>query len=141
QQLLNVVKLYRQNSSLLPTVQEQIDKTDLDFLIEDLPKTIGLMKVGTERVCEIVLSLRNFSHTDEAELRAVDIHEGLDSTLLILGHRLKNNSERPAIEIVKEYGTLPLLECYSTQLNQVFMNLFSKSIDALEENFKIIQQK
>ncbi|MEH1943824.1 MAG: GAF domain-containing protein [Nostoc sp.] len=141
QELLKVVKLYRQNSSILPTVQEQIDKTDLDFLIEDLPKTLESMKVGTERICEIVLSLRNFSRTDEAELKPVDIHEGLDSTLLILGHRLKNNNERPAIEIVKDYGTLSLLQCYPAQLNQVFMNLLSNSIDALEEKFKTIQQR
>ncbi|MCC5610341.1 GAF domain-containing protein [Nostoc sp. CHAB 5834] len=141
QELLNVVKIYRQNSSILPTVQEQIDKTDLDFLIEDLPKTLESMKVGTERICEIVLSLRNFSRTDEAELKPVDIHEGLDSTLLILGHRLKNNNERPTIEIVKEYANLRLLECYPAQLNQVFMNLLSNSIDALEEKFKTIQQR
>ncbi|MEH1911102.1 GAF domain-containing sensor histidine kinase [Nostoc sp.] len=140
QELLNVVELYRQNSSLLPTVQQQIDKTDLDFLMEDLPKTLESMKVGTERICEIVLSLRNFSRTDEVELKPVDIHEGLDSTLLILGHRLKNNKKRPAIEIVKEYGSLPLLECYPAQLNQVFMNLLSNSIDALEEKFKTIQE-
>ncbi|MEH2164354.1 MAG: GAF domain-containing protein [Nostoc sp.] len=141
QELLNVVNLYRQNSSLLPSVQDQIDKTDLDFLIEDLPKTLESMKVGTERICDIVLSLRNFSRTDEAEFKAVDIHEGLDSTLLILGHRLKNNNERPAIEIVKEYANLNLLECYPAQLNQVFMNLISNSIDALEEKFQTIQQR
>ncbi|WP_292861215.1 GAF domain-containing protein [Nostoc sp. LPT] len=141
QELLKVVKLYRQNSSILPTVQEQIDKSDLDFLIEDLPKTLESMKVGTERICDIVLSLRNFSRTDEAELKPVDIHEGLDSTLLILGHRLKNNNERPAIEIIKQYDNLPLLECYPAQLNQVFMNLLSNSIDALEEKFNTIQQK
>ncbi|MEH2320760.1 GAF domain-containing sensor histidine kinase [Nostoc sp.] len=141
QELLNVVKLYRQNSSLLPTVQQQIDKTDLEFLIEDLPKTLESMKVGTERICEIVLSLRNFSRTDEAELKPVDIHEGLDSTLLILGHRLKNNNQRPALEIVKEYANLPLIECYPAQLNQVFMNLLSNSIDALEEKFKTFQEK
>ncbi|MEH2293502.1 GAF domain-containing sensor histidine kinase [Nostoc sp.] len=141
QELLNVVKLYRQNSSLLPTVQQQIDKTDLEFLIEDLPKTLESMKVGTERICEIVLSLRNFSRTDEAELKPVDIHEGLDSTLLILGHRLKNNNQRPSLEIVKEYANLPLIECYPAQLNQVFMNLLSNSIDALEEKFKTIQEK
>ncbi|MFN6465154.1 MAG: GAF domain-containing protein [Nostoc sp. DedVER02] len=141
QELLNVVELYRQNSSLLPSVQDKIDKTDLDFIIEDLPKTLESMKIGTERICDIVLSLRNFSRTDEGELKAVDIHEGLDSTLLILGHRLKNNNERPAIEIVKEYANLTLLECYPAQLNQVFMNLLSNSIDALEEKFKTIQQK
>ncbi|NEU78580.1 GAF domain-containing protein [Nostoc sp. UIC 10630] len=141
QELLNAVKIYRQNSSLPPTVQEKIDNNDLDFIIEDLPKTLDSMKIGTERIHDIVLSLRNFSRTDEAELKAVDIHEGLDSTLLILGHRLKNNNERPAIEIVKEYATLPLLECYPSQLNQVFMNLLSNSIDALEEKFKAIQQR
>ncbi|WP_375479448.1 GAF domain-containing protein [uncultured Nostoc sp.] len=141
EELLKVVKLYRQNSSILPTVQEQIDKSDLDFLIEDLPKTLESMKVGTERICDIVLSLRNFSRTDEAELKPVDIHEGLDSTLLILGHRLKNNNDCPAIEIVKQYDSLPLLECYPAQLNQVFMNLLSNSIDALEEKFNTIQQR
>ncbi|MBD2516970.1 GAF domain-containing protein [Nostoc sp. FACHB-973] len=137
QELLDVVKIYRQ----IPDVQKKIDKTDLDFIIEDLPKTVDSMQVGAERIHEIVLSLRNFSRTDEAELRAVDVHEGLDSTLLILGHRLKNSSDRPAIEVIKEYSTLPLLECYPAQLNQVFMNLLSNSVDALEEKFKVIQQK
>ena len=141
EELLKVVKLYRQNSSILPTIQGQIDKSDLDFIIEDLPKTLESMKVGTERICDIVLSLRNFSRTDEAELKPVDIHEGLDSTLLILGHRLKNNNDRPAIEIIKQYDNLPLLECYPAQLNQVFMNLLSNSIDALEEKFNTIQQR
>ncbi|MBD2509927.1 GAF domain-containing protein [Nostoc muscorum FACHB-395] len=141
QELLNTVEIYRQNSSLPPSVQEKIDNNNLDFIIEDLPKTLDSMKIGTERIHDIVLSLRNFSRTDEAELKAVDIHEGLDSTLLILGHRLKNNNQRPAIEIVKEYATLPLLECYPSQLNQVFMNLLSNSIDALEEKFKVIQQR
>ncbi|MFN6539118.1 MAG: GAF domain-containing protein [Nostoc sp. EkiNYC01] len=137
QELLDVVKLYRE----IPDVQKKIDKTDLDFIIEDLPKTVDSMQVGAERIHEIVLSLRNFSRTDEAELRAVDVHEGLDSTLLILGHRLKNSSDRPAIEVIKEYSTLPLLECYPAQLNQVFMNLLSNGVDALEEKFKVIQQK
>ncbi|MEH2055193.1 MAG: GAF domain-containing protein [Nostoc sp.] len=141
QQLLNVVKHYRQNSSLLPTLQEKIENVDLEFIIEDLPKTLESMKVGTQRIRQIVLSLRNFSRTDEAELKLVDIHEGLDSTLLILGHRLKNNNERPPIEIIKQYSTLPLLECYPAQLNQVFMNLLSNSIDALEEKFNFIQDK
>ncbi|MGV0103015.1 GAF domain-containing protein [Nostoc sp. DSM 114160] len=141
QELLKVVNLYRQHSSILPTIQEQINKSDLDFIIEDLPKTLESMKVGTERICDIVLSLRNFSRTDEAELKPVDIHEGLDSTLLILGHRLKNNNDRPAIEIIKQYNSLPLLECYPAQLNQVFMNLLSNSIDALEEKFNTIQQR
>lgn len=140
-ELLSVVKLYRQNDSRFPDLQKQIDKTDVDFIIEDLPKTIDSMKLGTERICQIVLSLRNFSRTDEAELKKVDLHEGLDSTLLILEHRLKNNGDRATIEIIKEYGDMPLVECYPAQLNQVFMNLISNSIDALEEKFKAIQQQ
>ena len=139
-ELLNVVRIFRQNDSP-PDIKSQIDNTDLDFIIEDLPKIFESMKIGTERISEIVLSLRNFSRTDEAELKSVDIHEGLDSTLLILGHRLKNNSERSAIEIIKEYGAIPLIECYPAQLNQVFMNLLSNSIDALEEKFKIRHEK
>ncbi|WP_339381820.1 GAF domain-containing sensor histidine kinase [Dendronalium phyllosphericum] len=140
-ELLNVINIYRQNDSLFPDIKKQIDKTDLNFILEDLPKTLDSMKIGTERISQIVLSLRNFSRTDEAELKPVDIHEGLDSTLLILGHRLKNNNERPAIEIVKEYGDVPLIECYPAQLNQVFMNLLSNSVDALEDKFKTIHQK
>ncbi len=139
-ELLNVVIIFRQNDSLAD-IKRQIDNTDLDFLIEDLPKTFESMNIGTERISQIVLSLRNFSRTDEAELKPVDVHEGLDSTLLILGHRLKHNSEHPAIEIIKEYSAIPLLECYPAQLNQVFMNLLSNSIDALEEKFKIMQKK
>ncbi|OUL29850.1 ATPase [Nostoc sp. T09] len=141
QELLKVVKLYRQNDALFPDIQKQINKTELDFIIKDLPKTIESMNVGTERIHQIVLSLRNFSRTDEAELKAVDIHEGLDSTLLILGHRFKNNRERPAIEIVKEYAALPLVECYPAQLNQVVMNILSNSVDALEEKYKTVQEK
>ncbi|WP_341524701.1 GAF domain-containing protein [Nostoc sp. UHCC 0302] len=141
QELLNILKIYRQNDFLSPSIKEKIDKSDLDFIIEDLPKTLESMKIGTERISQIVLSLRNFSRTDEAELKPIDIHEGLDSTLLILGHRLKSSGERSAIEIVKDYATLPLLECYPAQLNQVFMNLLSNSIDALEQKFITIQEK
>ncbi|BAY07271.1 GAF domain-containing sensor histidine kinase [Calothrix sp. NIES-2098] len=141
QELLKVVKLYRENDALFPDIQKQINKAELDFIIKDLPKTIESMNVGTERIHQIVLSLRNFSRTDEAELKAVDIHEGLDSTLLILGHRFKNNRERPAIEIVKEYGDLPLVECYPAQLNQVLMNILSNSVDALDDKYRILQEK
>ncbi|MCC5636622.1 GAF domain-containing protein [Nostoc sp. CHAB 5844] len=141
QELLTVLQIYRQHNSLLPDIQQKIDHSNLEFIIEDLPKTLDSMKVGAERIRQIVLSLRNFSRTDEADLKSVDIHEGLDSTLLILGHRLKENNARPVIEVVKEYGTIPLVECYPAQLNQVFMNLMSNSIDALEEKFKVIWNK
>lgn len=109
-------------------IVEQADAIDLEFLREDFPKTLSSLQVGTDRIRQIVLSLRNFSRLDQAEFKAVDIHEGIDNTLLILQHRLSSEST-----VIKEYGTLPLIECYAGQLNQVFMNLLSNAIDALEE--------
>lgn len=106
---------------------------DLRFLNEDLPKLLRSMKVGAERIRQIVLSLRNFSRHDEAEIKPVDIHQGIDSTLLILQSRLKAAGRHKAIEVVKEYGNLPMVECYAGQLNQVFMNILSNAIDALED--------
>ncbi|MGF1522014.1 MAG: sensor histidine kinase [Leptolyngbyaceae cyanobacterium] len=91
------------------------------------------MRVGTDRIQQIVLSLRNFSRVDEAEFKEVDIHEGIDSTLLILQHRLKAKSNSPAIKLVKDYGNLPLVQCYPGPLNQVWMNILSNAIDALDE--------
>jgi urea transport system substrate-binding protein len=91
------------------------------------------MEIGAERIRHLVLSLRNFSRRDQFEMQPVDIHEGIESTLLILHHRLKATSERPAIKVIKEYGELPPVECYPDQLNQVFMNLVGNAIDALEE--------
>ena len=91
------------------------------------------MGIGTTRIRDIVKSLRNFSRLDEAEFKIVDLHEGIDGTLMILNHRLKPQADRPAIEIIKEYAQLPLVECYPGQLNQVFMNLLSNAIDAIEE--------
>ncbi|MBR8838581.1 MAG: GAF domain-containing protein [Stigonema ocellatum SAG 48.90 = DSM 106950] len=106
---------------------------DLDFIAEDLPKTLSSMKIGTERISQIVLSLRNFSRLDQAAIKSVDIHEGLDSTLLILQHRLKNKLNSPDIQVVKEYGNLPIVECYPGLLNQVFMNILTNAIDAIEQ--------
>jgi signal transduction histidine kinase len=91
------------------------------------------MKMGADRIRQIVLSLRNFSRLDEAEMKVVDIHEGIDNTLLILQHRLKPTATSPGIQLQREYGHLPLVECYPGQLNQVFMNILSNAIDALEE--------
>jgi two-component system, NtrC family, sensor kinase len=128
-QLLQLLDIYEQGGDPEPFAE----LIDLVFLKEDLPKTIGSMQMGTERIREIVNSLRNFSRLDEAEHKIVDIHEGLDSTLLILGHRLKSVGERTEIKVTKLYGDLPPIECYAGQLNQVFMNLISNAIDALEE--------
>lgn len=131
--LMELVELYQQQCPPNPAIQALQDEIDLEFLIEDLPRVLSSMKVGTERIRQLVLSLRNFSRLDEAESKLADIHDGLDSTLLILQHRLKARTDRLGIQVVKEYGQLPLVECYPAQLNQVFMNLLSNAIDALEE--------
>lgn len=99
----------------------------------DLPNLLNSMGIGTKRITEIVRSLRNFSRLDESEVKAVNIHEGIDSTLMILEHRFKGTPERPAIEVIKKYANLPLVECYTGQLNQVLMNILANAIDALEE--------
>lgn len=112
-----------------------LDEYDVEFIQQDLNKLLTSMQVGTDRIKEIVLSLRNFSRLDESESKSVDLHQGLDSTLLILQSRLKGNSRRPTIEVVKEYGSLPAISCYPGPLNQVFMNLLANAIDALDEKF------
>ncbi|MEH1798902.1 MAG: ATP-binding protein [Nostoc sp.] len=135
QNLLAFVQLYQQyNPNPAAEIQTLAEDIDLEFLQEDLPKMLSSMKVGTERIRQIVLSLRNFSRIDEAEFKSVDIHEGIDSTLMILQHRLKAKQEQPEIEVIKDYGAVPLVECYAGQLNQVFMNILVNAIDALEEN-------
>ncbi|AFZ25995.1 histidine kinase with GAF domain [Cylindrospermum stagnale PCC 7417] len=116
-----------------PDLQLELDNIDLEFIIQDLPKLLNSMKVGTDRIVEIVQSLKNFSRHDEAQMKAVKIHDGIDGTLMILQHRLKAAIHRPEIEIVKDYAKLPLIECYPGQLNQVFMNILANAIDALEE--------
>lgn len=135
QDLLALMQLYQQhNTHPAAEIQTVAEDIDLEFLQEDLPKMLSSMKVGTDRIRQIVLSLRNFSRIDEAEFKSVDIHEGMDSTLMILQHRLKAKPEQPEIEVIKDYGTVPLVECYAGQLNQVFMNILVNAIDALEEN-------
>lgn len=133
QDLLYLLNLYAEHyPEPVAEIAEQLESIDPDFIAEDFPKLLASMKEGAERICEIVLSLRNFSRLDEAECKRVDIHEGIDNTLLILQHRLKQKSGRSEIQVIKEYGQLPRVECYPGQLNQVFMNLLSNAIDALE---------
>ncbi|MCL1470776.1 CHASE domain-containing protein [Argonema antarcticum] len=134
--LLQLVRLYQQhypNPDL--EIQQHTEDTDINFLVEDLPNMLSSMKIGAERIRQIVLSLRNFSRLDEAEMKQVDIHEGIDNTLLILQNRLKSKQDCSAIEVIKEYGNLPLVECYAGQLNQVFMNIIANAIDSLESRF------
>ena len=129
QDLLKLVRLYQQQySNPTAVIQDQTEAIDLDFLVEDLPKTLSSMEMGAERMRQLVLSLRNFSRVDEAEVKLVNLHEGIESTLLILNHQLKQR-----IEVVKQYGDLPLVECYPAQLNQVFMNILQNAIDALQD--------
>lgn len=132
--LLGLVQLYQNHyPDPAPEIQAEAEDIDMEFIQTDLPKVIDSMKVGTDRIRQIVLSLRNFSRMDEADFKAVDIHEGIDSTLLILQHRLKDKAERSGIQVIRDYANLPLIECYPGQINQVFMNILANAIDALEE--------
>jgi signal transduction histidine kinase len=132
----NLLKLLRYYQAFYPEPNSEIqtwtEEIDLDYLLTDLPKVLNSMKVGSDRVKQIVSSLRNFSRMDEAELKPVDIHEGIESTLVILNHRLKAQPSHPKIDVVRTYGALPIVTCFANQLNQVFMNLLSNAIDALE---------
>jgi signal transduction histidine kinase len=132
--ILELIELYQQEfPEPGDDIQEKLEDMDLDFVKEDLPKILSSMKMGATRIREIVLSLRNFSRLDEAEMKDVDIHEGIESTLLILQNRLKSKPNRTGIEILKNYNQLPKVECYPGQLNQTFMNIINNAIDVLEE--------
>ncbi|MEQ9359744.1 ATP-binding protein [Coleofasciculus chthonoplastes] len=125
--ILKLLHLYQQHYPYPSAeIQTQLNDIDLQFIREDLPKIMNSMQVGSERIRQIILSLRNFSRLDEAEMKQVDIHEGMDNTLLILNSRLTQD-----IEVIKQYGQIPLMECYPAQLNQVFMNIISNAIDEL----------
>ena len=129
-----LIDLYQQE---YPTpsaaIQDEIEAIDLDYVREDLPKLIGSMQLGVDRICSISTSLRTFSRADKDYKVPFNIHEGIDSTILILKHRLKASESRPAIEVDTSYGNIPILECFPGQLNQVFMNILANAIDSLEE--------
>ncbi|MBD2595914.1 two-component sensor histidine kinase [Nostoc sp. MBR 210] len=135
QQLIDLINLYQQEySGNNFSINTALTEIDIEFVLDDLPKILSSMEVGADRICEIVLTLRNFSRLDEADMKPVDIHEGIDSTLLILQHNLKGKTGQQEIKIIKEFcDNSPLVECYAGGLNQVFMNLLSNAIDALRE--------
>lgn len=136
QDLLELIALYRKTyPQPTPEIAAKIDDIDLDFLESDLVNLLSSMKLGTQRICGIVKSLRTFSRLDEAELKAVDLHDGLDSALIILGHRLKPQGDRPAIEVVRHYESLPNVMCYSGNINQVFLNILANAIDAIDDRY------
>jgi signal transduction histidine kinase len=133
QDLLELVNLYREHyPNPVSVIQEYAETIDLDFVMDDLPKLLQSMKVGAERIRDIVASLRTFSRIDQGEMKQVNIHEGLDTTLQILQHRLKEKPGRPAIEVIKNYGRITSVECFSGQINQVIMNILANAIDALD---------
>lgn len=134
--LINLFQLYQQyypNPEV--EIEQKIDEIDIDFLMQDFPKIISSMHKGTKRLAEMIYSLRHFSRRDDSVVQPINIHEGIDSTLLILQYRLKANSERCEIQVIKDYGTVPPVECFPGPLNQVFMNLLANAIDAIEESF------
>jgi signal transduction histidine kinase len=138
QDLLKLIELYQQQYTNPPAeIEDKIEHIDLEFLQEDLPNLFNSMEIGAERINDIVNSLRTFSRLDEAEMKAVDIHVGIDSTLMLLKSRLKAPCNAkggyPEIKVIKDYGDLPIVECYPGQLNQVFLNIFANAIDALED--------
>jgi signal transduction histidine kinase len=133
-ELIELINIYQQHyPHPVPEIKAKSEAIELEFLSQDLLKMVASMKLGSERIRNIVKSLRNFARLDESELKDVDIHEGLNNTLMILQHRLNATGDCPNIKVVTEYGNLPLVHCYAGQLNQVFLNIINNAIDALDE--------
>lgn len=134
QELVNMIEVYQQEyPKPTPKIQQIAKNIDLNFMIKDLQNLIGAMYRGSDRIREIVRALQHFSRHDEAEMKRVNIHEDIENTLVMLQHRLRETADHPAIVVVKDYGNLPLVTCYASELNQVFMHLLNNAIDAIEE--------
>ncbi|RCJ23467.1 serine/threonine protein kinase [Nostoc sp. ATCC 43529] len=133
--MMSLLMLYQQEClQPSPAIQAKREEIDLDFLFEDVNRILQSMKGGSNRISQIVQNLRNFARLDEAEIKAVDLHSGIESTLLILQHRLLASENQPEVRVIKEYGNLPLVTCYASQLNQVFLNIINNAIDAIRDN-------
>jgi signal transduction histidine kinase len=134
QELFELLDLYQEKyPNSAPEIQARIEKIDLEFIRQDLPKLVGSMQEGIDRICNISNSLRTFSRADSDTPVPFNLHQGLDSTILILKHRLKANETRPQISVIKNYGQIPPVKCFAGQLNQVFMNILANGIDAIDE--------
>ena len=132
--LLNLLELYQQEyPNKSSAIQARIEEIELAFIREDLTKILQSMKVGSERIKQIILSLRNFSRLDEADMKSVDLHAGLESTLLILQNRFQESDNQPKVQVIKEYGNLPDVTCYASEMNQVFISIISNALDALKQ--------
>lgn len=135
--LLNIIQLYQKHyPNPVPDIQAETEAVDLEFVQKDTVKILSSMQAGTERIHQIVLSLRNFSRIDESEFKAVNIHEGIDSALMLLEHRLHGASEKEHLQVVRNYAALPEIECHPSQLNQVFMHILSNAVDVMEETLE-----
>ncbi|MCS6813035.1 MAG: hybrid sensor histidine kinase/response regulator [Cyanobacteria bacterium] len=133
QSLVNLVKLYQQEyPQPSPQIQQAIQDIDLEFLMSDVQKLMASLQTGVDRIRNVILALRIFSRLGESDIKPVSLHEGIDSVLLVLHHRLLGEGDRPAIAITKSYGELPLVTCYASQINQVFLNLINNAIEAIE---------
>ncbi|NER37368.1 MAG: response regulator [Oscillatoria sp. SIO1A7] len=140
--LLDAIRVYQEvNDDLTPEIEAEIEQLEIEFISEDFPKLIESIETAVKRLKSISSSLRIFSRADTAAKTFLDIHDGLDSTLLILKYRLKKNERRPKISIVKDYGKIPLIKCYAGQVNQVLMNLLANAIDALDEAVEILTDR
>ncbi|MEA5463393.1 sensor histidine kinase [Leptothoe sp. PORK10 BA2] len=120
-----------------PKITALMEDLEIPFVIQDVFQLLNSMQLGSDRISKIVLGLRTFSRLDEAEYKAADVHDGLDSTLMILQHRLRANGKYPAINVSKDYGLLPKIQCFAGQINQVFMNIFTNAIDAIQERYSL----
>jgi two-component system NtrC family sensor kinase len=138
QTLINLLQTYQKYYPVPePEIQSALNIADLHFIQDDLPKLLNSMQTGAKRICSIVDGLKTFSSIENADLKTIDIHKNLDQILLILQHRLQAQPHRPAIQLIKKYADIPLIECYDSQLNQVFMSLLTNAIDALDEKYTI----
>jgi predicted ATPase/signal transduction histidine kinase len=138
--LLSLLTLYQQEyPEPSGVIQAKIEEIELEFIWEDLTKVLQSMKAGSDRISQIILSLRNFSRLDESDMKAVDLHQGIDSTLLFLQKRFKGSGNQREVKVIKDYGNLPNVTCYASQLNQVFLSLITNAIDALEDSSKLVK--